>query len=301
MTNPSPEAPLRLASWRELALLALLTLCWGLNWPVMKLGVQDYPPLAFRAISMGLGLLVLYVIARIGKVALAAPRAHWRQIMLLGIPNMVIWHVFIILAVKQLSSGRSAILGYTMPLWAALLAWLLYREKLSARAAFGLACAGAGVALLLQQEWLSLSGRPLGLLCALIAAAGWALGTILLKRDAPPLPTICLTFWMLAQALLCLCLGSLLFERAAWRAPDAKTWAAIWYNAVVVFGFAHVAWFRLARLLPPLASGLSVMLIPMVGVFSGAWLLWETPHWQDYAALCLMLLAMGAVLLQKKE
>ena len=48
-------------SRRQLALLALLTLVWGLNWPIMKLGVSGtpalpapYPPLSFRAASMWL-------------------------------------------------------------------------------------------------------------------------------------------------------------------------------------------------------------------------------------------------------
>ena len=46
-------------SLRQFALLVPLTLVWGLNWPVMKLGVADYPPLAFRALSLWLGLPVL--------------------------------------------------------------------------------------------------------------------------------------------------------------------------------------------------------------------------------------------------
>jgi drug/metabolite transporter (DMT)-like permease len=58
-----------------------------------------------------------------------------------------------------------------------------------------------------------------------------------------------------------------------------------------------VAWARLARSLPPAASGLSVMLIPVVGVFSSLWLLGETPYWQDYAALLLILVALSTVLL----
>ena len=44
---------------RQFVLLVLLTLAWGLNWPVMKLGVADYPPLAFRALSIWLGVPVL--------------------------------------------------------------------------------------------------------------------------------------------------------------------------------------------------------------------------------------------------
>ena len=43
----------------SIVLLVFLTIVWGLNWPVMKLGVTGYPPLAFRALSMWLGLPVL--------------------------------------------------------------------------------------------------------------------------------------------------------------------------------------------------------------------------------------------------
>jgi drug/metabolite transporter (DMT)-like permease len=65
---------------------------------------------------------------------------------------------------------------------------------------------------------------------------------------------------------------------------------------VLVFGFAQAAWFYLARSLPPVASTLSVMLIPVVGVFSGALALGEVLHWQDWAAVGLMVLSIAAVL-----
>ena len=74
-------------------------------------------------------------------------------------------------------------------------------------------------------------------------------------------------------------------------------WGAILYNAVLVFGVSQLLWFRLATLLPPVASSLSVMLIPVVGLFSGMWLLGEVPSWQDYAALLFVLVAIATVLL----
>ena len=39
------------------------------------------------------------------------------------------------------------------------------------------------------------------------------------------------------------------------------------------------------------------MFIPVMGVFSGMWLLGETPHWQDYAAIVLMIAALSSVML----
>ena len=71
---------------------------------------------------------------------------------------------------------------------------------------------------------------------------------------------------------------------------------AIVYNAVAIFGFAHAAWFYLARTLPPTASTLSVMMIPVIGTLSGAWWLDETLHWQDGAAVVLMMAAIASVL-----
>jgi drug/metabolite transporter (DMT)-like permease len=89
---------------------------------------------------------------------------------------------------------------------------------------------------------------------------------------------------------------SWLFERAQWRAPNTAAWGAIVYNAVLIFGFAQAVWFYLARSLPPVASTLSVMLIPVLGVFSGALWLGETVFWQDWAAVVLMMVAIASVL-----
>jgi drug/metabolite transporter (DMT)-like permease len=95
-------------------------------------------------------------------------------------------------------------------------------------------------------------------------------------------------------------IGAIVLERGDWRVPTAAEFGAILYNGVIIFGLVHVMWFRLARLLPPVASSISVMMIPVVGVFSGAWILNESPHWQDYAAILLILVAMSAVLLKPR-
>jgi drug/metabolite transporter (DMT)-like permease len=90
------------------------------------------------------------------------------------------------------------------------------------------------------------------------------------------------------------------FEREAWVMPSQSSWFAIIYNAVLVFGFAHAAWFYLARTLPPVASTLSVMFIPILGVFVGAYWLGEVLHWQDWAAVGLMVVAIASVLAPTK-
>jgi drug/metabolite transporter (DMT)-like permease len=282
-------------------LLALLTLSWGVNWPIMKIGVRDFPPMTFRTLGMLGGLPAIWLAARMQRISMAIPHGEAKTIFRLAIPNMLIWHLFIILGVKMLSSGRAAILGYTMPVWAVLCGLVFFHERVTRMAWLGIGFALAGALLLLSSEFGALAGQPLGSLLVLIAAAGWGYGTVIMKRSQIKMPTISLTFWMLAITTMMMAAASLLFERAAWRMPTAVEWGAIVYNALIIFGFAHVVWFRLARTLPPVASSLSVMMIPVIGVLSGAWLLRETPHWQDYAAMGLILAAMSTVLLKPRQ
>lgn len=285
---------------KDCILLVVLTLSWGINWPIMKIGVHDFPPLTFRALCMLISLPILGLVARAQGVSLALPRARVKDVIRLAIPNMLVWHFFIILGVSMLSSGRAAILGYTMPVWAVLCGLVFFGERPTRAAWIGIFCALSGALLLMSSELATLTGNPLGSILALIAAAGWGYGTVAMKRSSIEIPTIVLTFWMLIVTSSLMMLAGVVFENRAWHMPSVITWYAIVYNAAIIFGFAHVIWFSLARRLPPVASSLSVMMIPVVGVFSGAWLLDETPHWQDYAAMGLILAAMSTVLLKPR-
>jgi drug/metabolite transporter (DMT)-like permease len=283
-------------SRQQLLVLVLLTLVWGVNWPVMKLGVTAYPPLTFRALSMWLGLPVLALGLVVLKVPFRIPRRDWRELFWLTTTNMFIWHVCIILAVRTLTSGRAAILGYTMPIFSAVLGALFFASPLSRRAWTGVSAAALGVVLLLWHEFTHLSGRPFGVLLALVAAAFWALGTQMLRRTRLAAPALAISFWMTVLTAVLMAVLATVFERAQWALPDATATGAILYNAVLIFGFAHAAWTYLARGLPPVASTLSVMLIPVLGVFSGAVWLKEAVHWQDWAAVLLMMVAIASVL-----
>lgn len=286
---------------RQLTLLAALTLIWGLNWPVMKMGVSGYPAFAFRAMCMWLGLPVLAAGMLWLKTPFRVPRAHWRELLWLALTNAIVWQVMIMVALVHLSSGRAAILGYSMPIFSALLSLLFYGERLGRRQWLGVAAAGTGVVLLLWHEVTALSGKPWGVLCALLAAATWAVGIRQMRHTRIPTPTLTLSFWMIALTALVLTLLTLLFERAQWAPPTGMVAAAVAYNALLVFGFATTVHLYLSRTLPPLAASLSVMLIPILGVFSGAHFLDEVLHWQDWAAMALMVVAIASVLLPSRH
>lgn len=283
-------------SRKQALLLAALTLVWGLNWPVMKAGIGGFPPLSFRTISMWLGLPILYVTTLALKVPLRIERRDWRELGWLTVTNMIVWYAVAIVALQALSSGRAAILGYTMPIFSAVIGVALFGQRLGARQWSGVGAAAVGVTLLLWHELGTMAGRPWGAAGMLFAAATWALGTQQLRRTRIAAPTLAMGFWMTLVTTLVMTVLSVVFEHDRWVAPPPAAWFGIVYNAVLVFGLAQPIWLVLARGLPPIASTLSVMLIPVLGVATGAWWLSERLHWQDFAAMLLMLAAIASVL-----
>ncbi len=283
---------------QDLLLLIGLTIFWGINWPIMKAGVRDFAPMTFRTLCMVGGIAVLAAIILQRGLSFRIAREHWRELFFIGLTNMVAWYVFSIYGVKLLSSGRAAILGYTLPIWIAIFGILFFRsgEQAGARLWFGVTAALVGVVFLLAGELSAMSGKPLGAFLMLGAAIVWAIGTHLMRRRKQDTNVIVVTFWCLLLSLLVCGVFSFFVERSQWvRPPNTIEWWAIVYNAVIVFGFCQVAWFRLASILPPVASGLSVMMIPVIGLFSGMVMLGEVPHWQDYVALGCIVLAIATV------
>ena len=283
-------------SRQQITLLVTLTLVWGFNWPMLKLGVSYFPPLSFRSLSMWMGLPFLALVLYVKKIPFKIPQSDWKELFILAATNMLIWHVLIILAVQNLSSGRAAILGYTMPIFSALFGVAAYGAVLKWRGWLGLAAALLGVVLLLWHEFSTIAGKPLGVALGLVAAAFWGLGTQQIRHTRIQVPTLTIVFWMTCMSTLLMSCLAFVFERDDWGPPPAVTWASVVYNAFGVFVFAQAAWLSLARNLPPLASTLSVMFIPVLGVFSGAYFLNEVLHWQDWAAIVLIVVAIASVL-----
>ena len=281
---------------KQWATLVILTLVWGINWPILKIGITHYPAITFRSMSILLGWVLLSLVMLKMNVSFRVPRKEWGELFILACSNMFVWHVLMILAVQDLSSGRAAILGYSMPIFSAVIGMFFFKSPLLARAWLGVALAALGAFLLLWHELVSLTGKPLGVLMALAAAAAWGLGTQQIRHTKMTVPTLTSVCWMTGMTTGLMLLVATVFESDRWAIPPAATWGAILYNAVGIFVFAQSAWLWLARSLPPLASTLSVMLIPVLGVFSGAWWLGEVLHWQDWLAVVLIMAAIASVL-----
>src|SRR6476661_5620863 len=119
--------------------ILVLTLVWGCNWPVMKIGVSELAPLTFRELTLPFAALGMLLVARLTGDSIRVPRKLWPRLGVLALFNIAGWNGFVLFGIQQLPAGRSAILGYTMPIWATLIAAIVLHEPISRRKLLGLA------------------------------------------------------------------------------------------------------------------------------------------------------------------
>lgn len=280
-----------------LILLGLLSLGWGFNWPIMKVVITEVPRWIFRGDCILLASLGLFAIAWYSGQPLKVPRDRWAQLLGMASCNIVGWNMFAIYGVSLLPSGRAAILGYTMPVWSALLSVWFLDEKLGRRKLVGLGLGMGGMALLIGTEFEKLGSAPVGVLLMLIAAIFWAGGLVIYKRDPLPMPITVLTAWQALLGGIPIALAGHALEHVEWGRVTFWPMFGFWYNVFIGLLFCYWAWNKLVQMVPASVSSLGSLIVPVVGVFSGMAFLGEAPHWQDFAALILVLAAIATVLM----
>jgi len=276
----------------SLGLLALLTLFWGINWPIMKIALAEIPVFTFRAFCLIGGAAGLFALAILRGNRLLPPRSHWWRLAVIALFNITLWNVLVLYGLKMMPAGRASILAFTMPLWLAPLSAIILKERLTSAKLTGLMVGLCGMALLIGGEFEAIAAAPIGVALVLGAAISWAFGTVMIKRFPVQLPSFSFVGWQMTLASIPILIGALVFEHDRSISYSLAAWSGLFYNMIVCFIFCYWAWNRLVMELPAQISGLSTQMIPVVGVFSSVLMLGERPGIAEYGALVLVAVAL---------
>jgi drug/metabolite transporter (DMT)-like permease len=262
-------------SFKVLALLAVLTLVWGTNWPLFHIALQELPVATFRTGTASMAIVVLALVMRGRGESFAVPKGRWPHLILASLMNVIIWNVATALAVLYIPSGHASVLAYTMPLWVALIGFAVYRQPLTGRLLAALAIGAVAVLALMIPNFRSYANAPQGLLWGLGAGFCWAIGTFVVKRTSWPGMGLSLTFWQIAIGWPPMALGMLVLDGWPQHLPSAAVLAATLYTGAVPMALGTATWFALVKILPTQVAALSSIAIPIVAVVSGVLLLHE--------------------------
>ncbi len=279
-------------------MLASLGLFWGLNWPGMKIALEELPVWWFRSISVGSGAAGLLLVALISGQRLKPSRAEVWPLIVCAIFSILGWHIFTAYGVSMMAAGRASIIAFTMPVWAALLAAVILGEKITIWKIIGLILGVAGLAVLIGPDIAALGAAPLGAAFMLGASISWAAGTVLFKKFEWRLPVASAIGWQLV-------IGAVVitgFAMALEPAPDLTqlSWKAIGalvYLFALPMVYCQWAYFTVVRIFPAGIAAIGTLSVPIVGVFSSALILGEPVGANDLTALALIFAALFAVLI----
>jgi drug/metabolite transporter (DMT)-like permease len=282
-------------------LLGLLSFFWGINWPMMKWGVTELRPWTFRSICIVIGVAGLFACARLAGQRVAIPRGDLRPLLVASFFNTTAWHLCSAYGLMLMASGRAAIIAFTMPLWATLLAVPILGERINGARAIGLLLGIGGLAFLLVGEMTALERAPLGGLLMLGAAVTWAAGSLTVKRHRWAMPAFTLTAWQLLIGGIPILVGWAILEGTDMLQAGigALSWRGIvgtLYAATVPMIFCHWGWMRVLQVFPASVAAIGTLLIPVVGVFSAALVIGERVGATELAALGLITASLAIVL-----
>jgi drug/metabolite transporter (DMT)-like permease len=285
----SPIAPARISA-AGLMFLAITSVGWGFNWPVTKYLIEQIPPLTLRGLSGVIGALLLAALAILRGQSLYVPREMRGRLLLAAVLNVTGWMVLMGLALVYLPASEAALIAYTMPVWASLIAWPVLGERPTLLRSLALLVAFAGLASIMGGNGLAASEAKLpGILMALTGSVGFAVGTILSKRKPIHLPPLPGAAWQVGLGCLPVAIAGLLVETTHLEKVTDLGWWLLIYSVVGQFCIAYVAWFAALARLPASVAAIGTMAVPVIGVVTSALALHEPLGAGQIAALAFTL------------
>jgi drug/metabolite transporter (DMT)-like permease len=280
------------------ALILAISLFWGLNWPAVKTILTQMPPLGLRAVGFTAGAVLMLGAAKLAGHRLAVDRAERPALLLAGLCNVLIFNLCSAFAQTLMATSQAAIIAFTMPVWATLLAIPLLGERPGPRQIAGLACGLAGLGVLLGPE--ALSAPPAALLgpaLMLIAAVSWAVGTIVMKgRVWRAHPTVIAGWQYVVCAAPMIAATAMTEVRPALADLHGAVWVGFVWHIVCSICLAQALWYVTVRRLSVGEAAVSTLLIPVVGVSGAVVILGDPLTLRLALALALILTAVACVL-----
>jgi len=259
-----------------LMFLAITSIGWGFNWPVTKFLLAELPPLTLRGVTGVLGAVLLAALALVRGDSLKVAPEIWPRLLVAGLLNVTGWMVLMGLALLWLPASEAALIAYTMPVWASLIAWPVLGERPTVLRTIALVMAFAGLASIMGGNGFADSEAKLpGIVMALAGAAGFALGTVLLKKYPIRLPPFTAAAWQIGTGCLPVAIVGLVIETSHLSLVTPVGWALLVYSTVVQFCIAYVAWFAALSRLPASVAAIGTMAVPVIGVVASALALGE--------------------------
>lgn len=271
--------------WRHALLALAVVAVWGTNFAVIRVALDDLPPLLFATLRFFFALVPMVFFLRRPKVSWKALAAYG---MAIGFGQFGLLYIAMD---GHISPGLASLVLQSQVFFTIGLAMALGGERVKGFQILALLLAVAGFAVIITHT--DGTTTPLGLALGLAAAVSWAIGNHIAKASGVT-DMIGFVVWSSLFAIPPLFIVSLIFEGPAaignaitTAGPEA--WVAVIWQSAGNTMFGYAAWGWLLARHPAATIAPSAMLVPIFGMGASAALLGEAmPGWKIGAAALVM-------------
>ena len=287
--------------WQPIAVLLILSLIWGANMAIIKIGARELAPLFMAGLRSLVASICLFIWVKAKGITIFPSRS----VLLHGIVIGIFFGSefgFIYVGLQYTLASRTYILLYTAPFFVALGAhFFLKGDRLNPWKTAGLTLSFVGVVALFIRELGSFSlGTLPGDLMALAAGMMWGSTTLYIKKylsfQTVPLQTLFYQVFFSAPPLFFM---SFVLEDPVFSGFSLATGLSVFYQCIIVAFLSYLAWFGFIHRYPVSLLHAFTFFTPVFGVFlSGALILGEVIS--PRLILALTLVSLGMVLVNRR-
>lgn len=265
------------AKHKALLLFSIVVIAWGLNWSATKVIVESLPPLWTTALRCWIAFAVLVPILWVRGILILPQRGDVPVIMSVGLLHMVAFSALVAAGLQYIPASKGIVLGYTTPLWVALMAPIVLGEKITAPNLIGMLLAMTGLAIILSPVSLDWSGGGTlaGAGMIVLAAISWAMSIVYVRSHrwvATPFQVLPWQVLLAAVVMSVMAVSTEGLPRSDW---SAELIGLLMYGGLVATALAYWAMTMVNRSLPALTTALGTLATPLIGIAGAAAFLGE--------------------------
>jgi drug/metabolite transporter (DMT)-like permease len=267
-----PAANLGLSARAAAAMLVIVVVAWGTNWPVTKMIVHDIPPLWSTASRCAIAAAAVVPLLWATGNFIIPKRGDMGVVLSTALLHMAGFSALVAAGLQFVPAGRAIVLGYTTPIWVAIGARIFLSEAITPKRAVGIAIGLGGLAVIFASRAFDWSDRNALFGCGLLLTAAfcWATNIVYVRAHRWISTPFQLVFWQLLLAAVVLSAVAMISEgvpRITWSPRLAEL---ILYSGVVCTALAHWAMSMVNRSLPAITTSLGLLATPVLGIISAA-------------------------------
>jgi drug/metabolite transporter (DMT)-like permease len=254
---------------------------WGATFVATKLALQEVSPATIVWLRFAMGLVVLGLVAALRRELSPPPRSDWPYFVVLGFVGVALHQWLQSNGLQTAQATTTAWIVTSIPVFIALLGWLVLGERPSALQSAGIAIAALGVLLIVGRGDPAALFRggaaSIGDILVLLSAPNWAVYTILSRRGLARFPAAKMIFYAMFAGWLFVTIWIMGFGPGTHEIGSLshRGWIAIVGLGILGSGLAYVMYHDALRILPAAQLGVFLNLEPLTTMLLAVPLLGE--------------------------